>query len=185
MSWIMVILLCAIAAGFSSFVLIKCNIVEKNKAAFFVLIFIVSLILAIIIFRSLLLLGFSGGFSLLLIIFILIIFSVIVAVTKKYRDRHQRAKQEKIVEEVENIYEDIRLKEEKKNATNIQKKPDEEIILQEGKCPVCGKTTADTDSVCINCGFPVISLAGNIDKEERDRIIKTVKEYREIKQWEK
>ncbi len=178
MSWIMVILLFAMAAGFSSFVLIKCNFGEKNKAAFFVLIFIVSLILSIIIFRNLLLLGFSGVFSLLLIIFILIIFSIIAAVTKKYIDRQQRAKQEKIVEEVENIYEDIRLKEEKKNATNIQKKPDEEIILQDGKCPVCGKATADTDSVCTNCGFPVISLAGNIGKKEKDKIVETVREYR-------
>jgi hypothetical protein len=67
----------------------------------------------------------------------------------------------------------------KTDAANDQKEPvEEKIVLQAGKCPVCGKTTTDTDSVCTNCGFPVISIAGNLTKREKDKIIEAVREYR-------
>ncbi len=61
---------------------------------------------------------------------------------------------------------------------NSKKKYEDQIVLHEGKCPVCGKDTEETDSVCTNCGFPVISIAGNITKREKDKIIEAVKEYR-------
>ena len=68
----------------------------------------------------------------------------------------------------------------KTEAANAQAKTgNEKIVLQAGKCPVCGNATGDTDSVCANCGFPVISIAGNISKKEKEKILEAVREYRE------
>ena len=202
MGLLFILLLILISALFS-FVLIKCNVVEKYRGLFFVIILSASFIISLIIIRALLLLGFAFGFVFLFEIFIFLIISIIAVVTKKNRDRQMRIEQEKAAEEAlekeriakekaeqekkaEQLAEQKRkekLKAEQKRKAQAKEEHErkENIVLQAGRCPVCGKNTSDTDSVCTNCGFPVISIAGNIDKKEKDKIIETVKEYREKK----
>lgn len=55
---------------------------------------------------------------------------------------------------------------------------DDGISFQEGTCPVCGKSIADTESLCSNCGFPVISITGNCGSDEIEKIKALVREYR-------